>query len=229
MNNSNVLIIGANSDLILPFIGQASDRGLNMLQLTRKDWDLRDCMIPDNLLGQIIDFCPNHIVYAAGLNQILNLKDVSRDSVLAMINHHLNVNCVSLLSLILSLNEQLNYNLTSIHAISSLYGIYGRQTRLPYSLSKHALEGLVKCLALEMPETLVLGYRPGFFSTKLTEKNMSKEAQKKIVDRIPSGRFGTPSELSFVILNNILTLPHYSSGSSITMDGALTAGGLFTN
>ena len=229
MDNQNIIIVGANSDLISPFSNQAAEYGFNLLKLTREQWDLRDSAIPEKVLMQIIDFNPNHIIFAAGLNEVLNLRDTSKENILYSINHHLKVNCISLLSLILSLSDNLKYSLTSIHAISSLYGIYGRQTRLPYSLSKHALEGLIKCLALELPETLVLGYRPGFFATKLTDKNLSREAQRKISDRIPMGRFGNSYELSAVILNNIITLPYYSSGSSITMDGGLTAGGIFKN
>ena len=43
-----------------------------------------------------------------------------------------------------------------------------------------------------MPNTLVLGYRPGFFKTKLTDKNLSENAQKRITDKIPANRFGEP-------------------------------------
>ena len=229
MDHQNILIIGANSDLISPFTDLAIKHNFNLLRLTRDDWDLCDPSIPQALLSQLITFKPNHILYSAGLNQVLDLKQSTKESTLAKVLDHLNVNCLSLLSIILSLSEHLTYPLKSIHAISSLYGIYGRKTRLPYSLSKHALEGLIKCLALELPDTLVLGYRPGFFSTKLTDQNLSKEAQNRLVARVPMGRFGQPKELSTLILNNILSPPLYCSGSSITMDGGLTAGGLFHN
>ena len=107
--------------------------------------------------------------------------------------------------------------------------MYGRKSRLPYSLSKHALEGVLKCLAIELPNTLVLGYRPGFFSTKLTNTNLTIEEQAELSKRIPLARFGQPYELSDIILNHITNPPYYSTGSFIMMDGGLTAGGIFEN
>ena len=228
MNEQKIIVVGANSDLISPFREKASGCGYKLMNLTRKEWDLANPNIPERISRKIVDFKPNHILYAAGLNEILDFEEAHSNSILMTINQHLNVNCLSFLNLVVLLREQLTYSLTSVHGISSLYGIYGRSTRLPYSLSKHALEGAIKCLALEMPKTLVLGYRPGFFETKLTHKNISKVNQNKIMNRIPKGRFGKPEELSDIILNNITQPPMYCSGSFITMDGALTAGGIFS-
>ena len=50
---------------------------------------------------------------------------------------------------------------------------------------QHALEASIKCLALEYPETQILGYRPGFFDTKLTAKNISEETRNRLSERIP--------------------------------------------
>ena len=124
--------------------------------------------------------------------------------------------------------QQLQNKLTAVHIISSLYGIYGRETRLPYSISKHALESSIKCLALEYPETQFVGYRPGFFDTKLTSANMNKKMQSKIKEKIPSSRLGEVKEFSKLLTHNILHSPHYLTGSIITIDGALTAGGFFS-
>ena len=98
---------------------------------------------------------------------------------------------------------------------------------MPYSISKHALEGAVKCLALEFPETQVIGYRPGFFKTRMTDKNINYEQQQQICKRVPSNRLGSPEEIAQIILNNILIPTKYFTGQVINIDGGLTSGGLF--
>lgn len=221
-----VLIIGANSDLISPLIVDSGSSGLQVFTVTRSEWDLRDPHIPQSLLEDVLRFSPQHIVYAAGLNDLVDFP-VESDQLLTIASDHINVNCLSFVSIVNTLAKHSRNPILTIHAISSLYGIYGRSRRLPYSISKHALEAAVKCLAIEMPDSTVLAYRPGFFKTKLTDKNLSDSAQTSIVKRIPAGRFGLPTDLCNLIINNIVSPPSYASGSAITMDGGLTAGGIF--
>lgn len=225
---SRLLVIGSNSDLIKPLCDkQAELNEINILKITRTEWDLSHPVLSEEILAKILDFQPNHVLYAAGLNNLLDPKYAETSHTLEELYSHLNVNCISFICLILSLAQKLPYSLDSVHAISSLYGIYGRQRRLPYSVSKHALEGAIKCLAIELSNTLVLGYRPGFFATKLTSKNLTPVSQSNLSTKIPLARLGQPSELSDIILSNIKNPPMYMSGSFITIDGGITAGGIF--
>lgn len=228
MNSNRLLVIGSNSDLVKPLLSNnASLNGIEFLELTRKEWDLSNPNLPETTLRQILEFRPNHILYAAGMNNLLDSKNSEASNTLEELYSHLNVNCLSFITLILSLVQNLPYSLRTVHVISSLYGIYGRQGRLPYSVSKHALEGAIKCLSIELADTLVLGYRPGFFSTKLTNQNLTAVSQAKLSTKIPLARLGQPSEFSDIILSNIKNPPMYMTGSFITMDGGMTAGGLF--
>ena len=227
MTKKRLLIVGARSDLISTISTKAVSNGFSLLEVSRKDWDLSDPHPPKTLLDKIIKFSPNHLLYAAGINEINDPIHTESGFIIESIDTHINVNCLSFISLVLSLNQSISEGLTSIHVISSLYGVFGREGRLPYSVSKHALEGAIKCLAIEFSNTLVLGYRPGFFSTKLTNSNLSPESQADLIQRIPSARFGEPSELSDIIFRNIENPPFYMTGSCITIDGGLTAGGVF--
>lgn len=227
MSSDKLLIIGSDSELIKPLISLTAKCDVDLLPLSRKDWDLTNAFPPLALSEKILEFEPTHLLYSAGLNIPQNLHQQELAATLKSLNDHFAVNCSSFISIVLYLQDILPKNLVSIHVISSLYGIFGRRTRLPYSVSKHALEGAVKCLATEYPETLTLAYRPGFFKTKLTEKNLSTDQMQKILSHIPSSRLGTPLDLSKVILRNILEPPMYASGTSFTMDGGLTAGGIF--
>lgn len=226
MSDNRLLIIGADSDLIQPLLEMAKTQNIDMLPLTRSNWDLKQHFPPSKVLYQIRNFNPNHLLYAAGLNSPQNIQQDPAITLQA-ISDHFSVNCLSFVSAVLYMQTLLNNQFLSIHVISSLYGVFGKRTRLPYSISKHALEGAVKCLATELTETLVLAYRPGFFATKLTDKNLTQDVQERLTSRIPAGRLGKPIELSRVILQNIINPPFYSSGSIITLDGGLSAGGIF--
>ena len=224
MNKTNVAIIGSNSDLIAPLLEKSE--AFSFLKLTREDWDLNS-IANDNLCNQIIEFNPQHIIFAAAVNNPVDINNITQLQLAEAINYHMNVNCISIVSLITFLNKKLLARLSGLHIISSLYGIYGRKTRLPYSLSKHALEGAIKCLALELPQTTVLGYRPGFFKTKLTDKNLSREQQNNIIKKIPMNRLGKASDLCNLVEKNILDPPKYATGSIINLDGGLTSGSFF--
>lgn len=221
----NVLVIGSNSDLIKPLLGQSSI--ISFLGISKEEWDLNNILPSQAVRNNILSFKPNHLIFSAAINKPLLINNINGSSAIESLQEHINVNCISILSLILFLNESLNYKLTSVHILSSLYGIYGRKNRLPYSVSKHALEGAIKCLAIELPETLIIGYRPGFFKTKLTDNNLTVTQQKAIIEKIPIGRLGLPEDISKFILNNILDPPFYASGSIINLDGGLTSGGFF--
>ena len=227
MNNINLTIVGSNSDLIQPLINKAKARNINIQSINRSQWDLKNVYAPKEVIKEIIKFNPNQLLFAAGINEMINIQSEKPKKTIECVEKHISINCNSFLWLCLELNSKLNKPLTGIHGISSLYGIYGRKTRLPYSISKHAFEAVIKCLATEFTETQVLGYRPGFFETKLTSKNISKPLLDKLIDKIPHNRLGSPQELSELILSNIINPISYLSGVCITIDGGLTSGGIF--
>ncbi len=226
MKQVKLTIIGAGSDLIEPLINNKYE-GINIQKITRSQWDLSETIPSQKLISEIISFAPNQLLFAAGVNKKIELNDIKNEDLICLINNHLSINCVSLISIVHLLQNNLANKLDAVHAISSLYGLYGRKNRLPYSVSKHALEASIKCLALEYPETQFMGYRPGFFKTKLTSSNLTKEMQDELCKRIGKKRFGTPLEMSKVLLNNIRSTNPYQTGTFITVDGGMISGGIF--
>ncbi len=226
MKQVKLTIIGAGSDLIEPLINNKYE-GINIQKITRSQWDLSETTPSQKLISEIISFAPNQLLFAAGVNKKIELNDIKNEDLICLVNNHFSINCVSLISIVHLLQNNLANKLDAVHAISSLYGLYGRKNRLPYSVSKHALEASIKCLALEYPETQFMGYRPGFFKTKLTSANLTKEMQDELSKRIGKKRFGTPLEMSKVLLNNIRATNPYQTGTFITVDGGMISGGIF--
>lgn len=228
MNKSknNILLIGKNSDLTLPLENLAKSKGIDFLSISRDDWDLQFKKPSKEVLDKLISFNPINLVFSAGKN--IKLKDpLDIDESLETIYDHFLVNCLSFITISLLMQKHLNKGLKSIHVLSSLYGTYGRKSRMPYCISKHALEGAIKSLSLEFPDTQIIGYRPGFFKTKLTENNLSETEIENIAKIIPLKRLGSPSEISSIILNNIINPQEYLTGQVINIDGGFTSGGFF--
>ena len=227
MKKINLTIIGAGSDLLKPLIIDASSHDLNIQEIKREDWDLSEALPKDSLIEKIIKFNPSQIIFAAGTNHKTDLDKFCTKELIKLIENHIAINTLSFFSIIDILQKSLPQKLDAVHALSSLYGIYGRRTRLPYVVSKHALEALIKCFSLEYPETQFLGYRPGFFETKLTSKNLSFEMQKDISKRIGKKRLGKPEEMHKALINNIKNINPYMTGTFLTIDGGMISGGIF--
>ena len=106
--------------------------------------------------------------------------------------------------------------------ISSAYGIIGGEKSVAYSASKHAVIGLTKSLALELADYKIQcnSVLPGFIQTEMSDKHEHEELAKKI----PTKKMGKLSDISDLVLFLSTTNSNYIHGSSIVIDGGLTAG-----
>ena len=94
-------------------------------------------------------------------------------------------------------------------------------------MSKHALQGVMKNLALELSQydIRVNSITPGFIDTKLTRNNLSKEDIVKLETRIPLKRLGNVKDISNMALYLCSEKASYLTGQDITIDGGFIAGG----
>ena len=115
-------------------------------------------------------------------------------------------------------------NFGRIVAISSTYSALSRLGRSSYSISKAALEALIRSVAVENAESNILANSilPGFVETSLTHKNNNEEQIKKLLERVPIKRLGTPDEVAK--LTAFLMAPEntYLTGQSIKIDGGFS-------
>lgn len=111
--------------------------------------------------------------------------------------------------------------------ISSLYGFLGRRNRLPYVMSKHALNGAVKTLAIEWAKygVLINAISPGYIATRMTYKNNSPATIAHLTADIPLGRLGTPEDIAEIAAFLCSTRNRYLTGQDIVVDGGFSAGG----
>lgn len=89
----------------------------------------------------------------------------------------------------------------SIINISSIYGSTGASCEIAYSMSKAGINGLTKSLAYELaPSNIrVNAIAPGVIDTSMNSF-LSDDERKNLLDEIPIGRIGSPSDVADCVL-----------------------------
>jgi 2-keto-3-deoxy-L-fuconate dehydrogenase len=119
----------------------------------------------------------------------------------------------------------------SIIHMASTTGVVGVRDRLAYSMSKHAVVGLTKSMALDHAKS---GVRincicPGrvetpFMMARIQEYPDPKAAYQEMADTQAIGRMGRPEEIAHVALFLASDESSFMTGSTVVADGGWTAG-----
>ena len=99
-----------------------------------------------------------------------------------------------------------------------------RQGRSSYTLSKNAITGLTKTLAIEWAQynVLVNAVSPGFILTELTKSTNTPEQLLQLESQIPAKRMAEPIEIANVVAFLCSNMNTYLTGQNITVDGGYT-------
>lgn len=122
--------------------------------------------------------------------------------------------------------------------ISSGAGIEAFPGAAGYCAAKHGLQGLMKCLAVELApyKINVNAILPVAFDTNFRDDNLKREAEEKGVSvdeviknqpqgpkgKIPIGRFGTPEDAAWAVSYLVSDKSNFVSGESILLSGGLS-------
>jgi NAD(P)-dependent dehydrogenase (short-subunit alcohol dehydrogenase family) len=115
----------------------------------------------------------------------------------------------------------------SIINVSSQMGHVGGGGRSLYSASKFGLEGLTKCMAIDLaPHGIrVNTLCPTFIETELTRPILQTPGTREhVLSRIKLGRLGRMDELTGALLLLASDASSLMTGSSLVVDGGWTAG-----
>lgn len=110
--------------------------------------------------------------------------------------------------------------------VSSQMGHIGAPNRVPYCMTKHAVEGMTKAMAVEMaPKGIrVNSFAPTFVETPLTEGMFEDRVFKNsVLDKIPMGRLATLSDVANAVLFLVSPGAEMITGHSLLVDGGWTA------
>lgn len=119
----------------------------------------------------------------------------------------------------------------SVINLASVAGLLAVRDRLAYTVSKHAIVGLTKALALDHSHT---GVRfnticPGrvetpFVQSRLKEYPDPEKAYREMTSTQLNGRMGTPEEIAAAALYLAADESAMVTGSNLQIDGGWTAG-----
>ena len=110
--------------------------------------------------------------------------------------------------------------------MTSQMGHVGSPGRTVYCMTKHALEGLTKAMAVELaPHNIrVNSVAPTFIETPMTAPMLAKPEFRAFVDdMIPLGRIGKPEDVAAAIVYLASPAANMVTGTSLLIDGGWTA------
>lgn len=111
--------------------------------------------------------------------------------------------------------------------MSSQMGHVGAVNRSVYCLTKHALEGLTKAMALELaPHGIrVVSVAPTFIETPMYQKMKSAKPEfaQWVEQRIPLGATGKPEDVAAAVVFAASPAAALVTGTSLVVDGGWTA------
>lgn len=114
----------------------------------------------------------------------------------------------------------------SIVNMSSQMGHVGSPGRTLYCMSKHAVEGLTKAMAVELAEEgiRVNSVAPTFVLTPLTEPMLADPVFAEwVMGMIPAKKLATPEDVANACIYLLSDLSASTTGTSLRVDGGWTA------
>ena len=107
--------------------------------------------------------------------------------------------------------------------MSSILGMVGSATAVPYVTAKHGVTGMTRAAALGYANQgiRVNSVHPGYIDTPLLE-NLPEEVYASLVGLHPAGRLGTAEEVAQVVLFLLSDKAAFVTGAQYAVDGAYT-------
>lgn len=214
------LVTGASRGIGAAIAAQLARDGCRVLTPSRSEMDLTSSSSVEQYLtnlNEAVDILVNN----AGINQIAALGELD----LTNVTSTLQVNLLAAFQLTQSLSkgmQQRKYG--RIVNISSLWSVVTRAGRTSYAMSKTAINGMTRSMAVELApfNVLVNAVAPGYVLTDLTRQNNSPEEIEKIAQTIPMKRLAEPEEIANLVAFMCSEKNTYLTGQIIVTDGGYT-------
>ena len=233
-----ILVSGAGKGIGLACAAMFAKYGAQVIAVARTQTDLDKLisLYPQSITGWAMDVSSaefyqrlnslpvlHGLVNNAGINLVGPMLDQSGENIDAVID--LNIRTLYKISQA-AIKPMLKANGASIVNMSSQMGFVGSPKRTLYCMSKHAVEGLTKAMAVELAESniRVNTVAPTFVLTPMTEPMFADADFKKFVyEMIPLGRLCQVDDVAHSCTFLLSDLAAMITGTCIKVDGGWTA------
>jgi 3-oxoacyl-[acyl-carrier protein] reductase len=214
------MVTGASRGIGAAIAQRLALDGCKVLTPSRAEMDLESNESIDKFL-LALDPAIDILVHDAGVNRIANLDEVTEED----IRDTLQVNLIApfrLTQAVSRLMKPKNYG--RIVNISSIWSMVSKPGRSSYTMSKSAVNGMTRSLAVELApyNVLINAVAPGYVLTDLTRQNNSEAELEKISKAIPVRRLASPKEIANVVAFLCSDQNTYLTGQTIIVDGGYT-------
>lgn len=236
LENKNILITGAGKGIGLSCVIDCLKNGANVFALTRSKNDLKNFKKQKNLyifygdvrnqniLKKIFSFSKkikspiNCLINNAGVRQRKKFSKITEKE----LKNLFEINFFSIFKLSQLFVKFIKKNQRgSVINIGSIVGTYGFSELSGYASSKKALEGLTKCLAVEMRGKNINFncINPGFTKTSYFNKFKKKKLYNWTLKKISMNRWAEAYEISKLVVFLASNNSSYINGEVINIDG----------
>lgn len=219
---SPVLVLGGSGDIGSAISRRFSAAGHEVTSLGREAMDLSK---PETIERWFAVPRPafNVLIHSASMNNPKSFTESTQEEIDACFD----VNVNGFLRVVRHLIPGLKKTCGRIVIIGSIFSFLAREGRLPYAMSKHALLGVVKTLALELAAdgVLVNAVSPGYIDTKLTRQNNNAATIEKLAARIPLQCLGSEEGIAEAVYFLSSAQNSYITGQNLVIDGGFSING----
>ncbi len=215
-HNATVILFGSKKETVEECINNLKEEGIIVNGYYP---NLNNYEEVNNIMKKIYDKY-GHIdvlINNVGVSDNKKIEDVSSSDFLKIMNININSMFNTSKSVIPYMKKQKS---GVILTASSMVSIYGQPSGVGYPASKSAVNGLTKSLARELApfNIRVNAVAPGIIKTDML-KNLSEDIIKPLIDNIPLGRIGLPSDIANAYLFLASDMASYITGVILQVDG----------
>ncbi len=163
------------------------------------------------------------LINNAGLNRVAPMKEQTDENIDAVLN--INIRAAYKVAQA-AIAPMCRAKGASMVHMSSQMGFVGSPGRTLYCMSKHAIEGLTKAMAVELAQDdiRVNSVAPTFIKTPMTEPMLEDpEFSQMVMNNIPLQRLGSVDDVANACIFLLSGLANTTTGSCLKVDGGWTA------